>query len=249
MEIRYKKVGKRLMYTNDEFFTNEGYKIKIIEYLKNSDYVVQFEDGGIVTAHGSSIKKGGVKNPNHFSVYGKGFIGYGKYETSYMKEPTIVYIYWKSMLSRCYSSTCLKTQRLYRDCSVVVEWHNFQNFAAWFEENYNPETMQGWHLDKDILIKGNKIYSPETCCFVPREINNLYRVAKSNSTLPIGVRENRSKFIATLNRNYLGTFDNAQLASCCYENAKQACVKELAEKWKFFISKEVYKSMHNYLVC
>lgn len=64
--------------------------------------------------------------------------------------------------------------------------------------------MVGWALDKDILVKGNKIYSPETCCFVPQEINNLFTKRKScRGTLPIGVKyiKENKKFSASFSRN------------------------------------------------
>jgi hypothetical protein len=93
---------------------------------------------------------------------GTGFVGVGKYKTSIKQKPTKMYSVWKSMLRR------------YKDCSVDSQWCNFQVFAKWHEKNYNPETMKGWHLDKDILVKGNKIYSPKTCCFVPFQINSLF---------------------------------------------------------------------------
>ena len=32
---------------------------------------------------------------------------------------------------------------------------------------------EGLHLDKDILIPGNKIYGPNACMFIPQDINKL----------------------------------------------------------------------------
>ena len=64
--------------------------------------------------------------------------------------------------------------------------------------------MEGWQLDKDILIKGNKIYSPDTCCFVPSEINNLFvGCNKSRGSLPIGVTFNKrlKRYVAQISKN------------------------------------------------
>ena len=82
------------------------------------------------------------------------------------------------MLERCYSQKTQEKHTTYKECSVSEEWYNFQNFAEWMDKNYNYETMQKWHLDKDILFKGNKIYSPERCAFVPQEINVLFLPVK-----------------------------------------------------------------------
>ena len=65
------------------------------------------------------------------------------------------------------------------DCSVYEGWHNFQNFAKWYEDNYYEIEEEQMHLDKDILVKGNKVYSPDTCVFVPETINGLF--VKSNA--------------------------------------------------------------------
>ena len=108
-----------------------------------------------------------IKNPYHPAVYGIGYIGEGE------GEKGRVYNIWKKVLQRCYSKEYHIKKPTYIGCSVVKEWLNFQNFAKWYKKNYKPETMEGWHLDKDILVKGNKIYSPETCCFVPADINSL----------------------------------------------------------------------------
>lgn len=77
-----------------------------------------------------------------------------------------VVIVWRDMLQRCYDSNFVENNHTYTGCSVCDEWLYLSNFKKWFEENY----VEGYQLDKDILVKGNKVYSPETCCFVPREI-------------------------------------------------------------------------------
>ena len=159
------------------------------------------------------------------------------------------------MFFRCYDTKNIKRYPTYQDVSVCEEWHNYQNFAKWFEENYNPEVMEGWHLDKDIIVKGNKIYSPETCCFVPSDIN--YLITKANSIrgdYPIGVKFNkkRNKFYAILtkyNKPFLvGTYTTAEEAFYAYKEAKEAHIKEVADKWKEQITDKVYKSLINYKI-
>lgn len=78
------------------------------------------------------------------------------------------------MLNRCCSGKLHKRESTYINCKVCDEWLNFQNFSEWFKNNYYEVEGQRMELDKDILNKGNKIYSPNTCIFVPHNINNLF---------------------------------------------------------------------------
>ena len=114
--------------------------------------------------------------------------------------------------------------------------------------------MNGWELDKDILIKGNKIYSPETCAFVPAEINGIF--TKTNSkrgVYPIGVslhKEGRfqAKVLKNKKQAYIGLFDTPEEAFQAYKKAKEEYIKEVADKWKDKIDPRVYEAMYNYQV-
>lgn len=86
---------------------------------------------------------------------------------------------WRGMLRRGYSEECKTKHKTYRECVVCQEWHLFSTFKEWFDKHY----VEGWHLDKDILVKENKVYSPETCCFVPSEINALFRCNVKEETI------------------------------------------------------------------
>ena len=113
--------------------------------------------------------------------------------------------------------------------------------------------MQGWHLDKDILIKGNKIYSPETCCFVPQEVNILFiKNSKRREGLPIGVYKQKNSFVAHLSKGkeqiYLGSFSTIEECFQAYKIAKEEYIKEMADKWKPLIHLKVYEAMYNYKV-
>ena len=157
------------------------------------------------------------------------------------------------MIKRCYNKKATEKEPTYIGCAVDERWHNFQNFAEWYDENYNPETMKEWHLDKDILIKRNKIYSHETCCFVPQEINLLF--VKSNNTrgkYPIGVYKENRKFITQVRingkREIVGSFNTPEQAFQAYKTAKEQYIKEVADKWKDKIDPRVYNAMYNYKV-
>ena len=98
-------------------------------------------------------------------TFGVGVTGQGEYSHLVRKingKHTKVYSVWHDMLGRCYNKKYQEKKPTYIGCTVCEEWHNFQNFAKWYEENYYEVNNEEMALDKDILIKGNKIYSPQT---------------------------------------------------------------------------------------
>lgn len=185
-------------------------------------------------------------------VHNIGYIGQGSHSSSKDGKHTKTYTQWKGMLNRCYSEKFQERYPTYKDCTVDPLWHNFQNFATWFDENYKLH-MQGWHLDKDILVKGNTVYSPETCGFVPTEINNIVITHKTKrGELPIGVRFRCGSYAVGINKGktteYLGTFKTKEEAFKAYKIAKEIWIKELANRWKDKITIEIYNTLINYNV-
>ena len=233
----------------EKYVTNEGYEVEIISCSHNSNCTVKFLYNSYIkySIDFANVKRGELKNPYHPSVYGIGFIGEGSYKTIENYIMTAHYKKWIGVLKRAYTNT-----KYYKDVTVCEEWHNFQNFAEWFEENYNPETMQGWQLDKDILIKGNKIYSPETCCFVPAEINSLFtRTNSKRGKYPIGVCMNKSngRFLAILKaKKFSKSYNTPEEAFQAYKIEKEKYIKEVADKWKPLIKQDIYEAMYNYKV-
>lgn len=229
----------------EQFITNLCGLCYVINYKGKSLYSVIFEDGTIVeNVKLSTLKLGQVKNPNTPLIHNKGYFGVGNHKAKCKK-----YSLWSSVLNRCYSKEFHKKEVTYIDCSISEKWCNYQNFGDWFEENY----IEGWHLDKDILFKGNKVYSPETCCFVPQEINNLFISRKNNrGDLPIGVRHQKFGYVARINKYkksiYLGTFATAKLAFEAYKITKEDYIKELANKYKEQLTNKVFNKLMTYKV-
>jgi hypothetical protein len=231
--------------------SKQGYKLVIKEYRSNSDCdILIFENSIIKNATYQNFKSGLIKNPYHPSVCGVGYLGEGKYIKSISGKVSLAYAKWSSMLSRCYTKKFISRYPTYINCSVDERWHNFQIFAEWFEENYR----EGFELDKDILVKGNKVYSPETCCFVPAEVNTI--LVKNDSRrgeLPIGVSKNGTKFQAhitasTSRPTSLGTYNTVNEAFSAYKNKKEEHIKNIANKWSSSIEEDVYKALINYQV-
>lgn len=165
------------------------------------------------------------------------------------------YYMWHRMIQRCYDEKSQRKWHTYIECTVCEEWKKFSNFQTWYNDPENGY-IDGYQLDKDILLKGNKIYSPDTCCFVPSEINVLF--TKSNlkrGDLPIGVQHYahnrfRSYFKCGGKVTYLGVFDKVEDAFCAYKKAKEGYIKEIANRYydKKLITQKVYEALMNYEV-
>lgn len=234
----------------EKFITNEGYEVEIVEYFRNDNCSIKFTYNNLIIKNIKYIclLRKNIKNPLHLSVCNIGYLGVKEenYDANIEKK---IYSVWNCMLQRCYNTDNIDNRKTYKEIVVCKEWHNFQNFIKWCINNYNFETIQGWHLDKDILIKGNKVYSPKTCCFVPNEINALFTKRDSKrGKHPIGVSKDYGKFKATLRKTNLGRFDTPEEAFQAYKTAKEEYIKEVADKWKDLINPRVYQAMYNYQV-
>lgn len=160
-----------------------------------------------------------------------------------------LYSVWFYMVERCYNPKRHITMPTYICCEVCDEWKQLSNFKMWFDEHY----VAGWELDKDILVKGNKVYSPETCCFVPLEINVLLtKTDRKRGDLPIGVHRQKKSYISQLSKGktnaYLGSFATPKEAFDAYKTAKEAYIKEVADRWKDQLEPRVYEALYNYKV-
>jgi hypothetical protein len=141
-------------------YNTYGSKMTIIKYDKEKSKIpmaiVEFENGYTTDVQYGQFKRGYVLFPYDKTVLKVGFIGEGKYKPSINQTNTIEYMYWEAMLRRCYSDKYHQRQPSYKDCRVCNEWHCFQNFAEWFNNNWYEVEGQRMHIDKDILVKGNK---------------------------------------------------------------------------------------------
>lgn len=203
------------------------------------------------TTCGRTEQGGGLHIKKRKPLYGVGINDY-IYPISKHGVQDVAYMSWKTMLGRCYGKKNIGTK--YEKCTVCDDWLYFSNFKRWFDENH----VDGYHLDKDILVKGNTVYSPQLCCFVPPEINTL--ITKHDATrgdLPIGVsfKKGRGKhYRAVLRKNikyvHLGVFDTPIQAFVAYKQAKERYVKKVAQEYynKGLIKENVYNALMNYKV-
>lgn len=237
------------------FSTNGGCDAKVLRYDGSERVLIEFQDEHkhqklTSTTH---IRSGSVKNPYQPNVQGVGYVGVGKHQASIGTKRTPEYELWSRMMQRCYDKSYEVRRPTYRDCTVCDEWHNFQVFAEWLvnQEFY----IEGNELDKDLLVTGNKLYSPEFCRFVPRRLNTiLTNCTKPKGDYPLGVTFNKRerKFFVQMWMDRksvsLGYFLNVDDAKNAYVTAKEAYVKKEAERLKDKMDNDVYSSLMSWTV-
>lgn len=233
-------------------FTNKyGETCWVEEVVSAKEVKVRFDNGYISSYQKNSLEIGVFKTPYSKSVANVGYIGEGKYAHSRMTLDDN-YLLWHNMLCRCYCDSRLKSAPHYNNTVVCEEWYNFQEFSKWFfsvDERLNfDEKGRKFVLDKDLL--GDKTYSPETCCFVPAEINSFLTGRKScrgNLMKGVSMQSGRYKSMCQ-GVGFLGYFDTELEAFNAYKEAKENRAKELAEKWRGQIITRAYKALMKYKV-
>ena len=248
-DVNYKDcVGKVCKSLNSGDF-------KIVKCNDSKNVEIQFLKTGYETVTRlDCIKIGKVKDRYLPSVYSVGILG-SKYPSKVNGRNTKEYDLWYSMLQRCYSDKSKKKRPTYEGCEVSNKFKSYEYFYEWCH-NQIGFGVEGWHLDKDLLVKGNKVYSEDSCVFLPSEINMvLVKHTPSRGKHPIGVSwYSKSKtFIAQVNKNKgkpenLGYFNTEIEAFNAYKQAKESFIKEQAEKWKGQIDERAYEALMKYEV-
>lgn len=237
-------------------YNKHNKKMIIIDYKNANEITILFPDDNYKTITSyQAFKKREVANPFDKTIFNVGFLGVGDYKTYENNNFTKEYLDWKKIMRRGYDIKQNNDFPTYKDVFVCEDWHNFQEFAKWHKQNYYEVSNEQMHLDKDILCKGNKIYSPDNCCFVPARINGL--LLKSNKTrgrYPIGVcfHKNIKKFSSLCNDGHkqihLGYYNSPDEAFYVYKNYKEKLIKQVAEQYKDNIPNKLYEALINYKV-
>ncbi len=229
---------------------------EVIQIKTYKKMKVRFIDTGFETwAQGGQIKDGRISDKLSPTVYGIGILGL-------INEPVVgvkSYKIWHAMLQRCYSekATTRQRSRTYNDVSVCEEWLLYTNFKDWFDIHY----IEGYCLDKDLAILGCREYNPNSCSFIPNDINCLLlRSDKNRGDFPLGVHldTESGKFAAQisikldgkLKRKWLGYHSTPSAAFDTYKTFKEGWVKVVAKKSYALgeIPENVYKNLMNYTV-
>ena len=263
------KKTDRLGETN---ISNEGCIMKIVEYNDTGDIVVEFQDEHKYRVHTQyrNFKNGKCKNPYFPSVFGYGYLGIdrngnvpkikelkdGKYVTTWEANK------WGSMLQRCFDNKYKEKHPTYKDVICCSRWLCFANFLEDLEvlkQEYNWSGGEKLNLDKDILHKGNKVYSLENCVLVPDYINNLFikRDAKRGDyAIGVNYHKRAKKYEAKCHINgkkiSLGYYNTIEQAFNTYKQAKENEIKRVANDCisKGYISKDnrLYNAMISYKI-
>jgi len=195
--------------------TNSFGDVLIIKYLTSFNVEIEFINTSSRTVTTAAmIRKGSVRDKFSPAVCGFGYVGVGNYKPRVNGRDSNAYIVWHDMIVRCYSQNKLLKSPTYKGCTVCDEWRNFQSFAKWFSVNY----IKGYQIDKDMIVSGNKVYSPATCLFISRAENMAiararYYVVKSPAGEIVEVF-NMRKFCIKNNLN------PSYMASVCKGNKK-----------------------------
>ena len=254
-------MGKVINRTGEEGYNSFGSKMIIKEYRKYMDIDVYFPEYNWTFEHVkyNNFEKGEIKCPYEPRLYGVGYLGEGRYKAKENGKNTDEYIIWYSMLKRCYDPEFHKKYSTYIDCKVENNWLNFQNAAEWIENNYYEVPGERMCLDKDILYKGNKIYSRDKCIFVPNRINSLFtKCDNARGKNPVGVHPTSSgNYQVMCSNGYgknipLGTYLTKEEAFNVYKEYKENVIKEVIDSYEGIILEPYYSklktAMYNYKV-
>ena len=247
--------------TGEEGYNKFGSKMIIKEHKSSKDIDIYFPEYNWVFKHAiySNFKKGEIKCPYERRCYGKGYLGEGKYNMSENGKNTYKYNIWRDMLRRCYDPKYQERYPTYKGCGVEEYLLNFQHMGEWIENNYYEVPGERMCLDKDILCKGNKVYSRETCIFVPERINSLFvKSDKARGKDPIGVYQlPNGNYQVKCSDGYgkqipLGTYSTKEEAFQVYKNYKEKVIKEVIDSYEGIIPEPHYTrlktAMYNYKV-
>ena len=254
MAVRRDRIG-------EEGYNKFGSKMIIKEYREYMDINIYFPEYNWIFKHTryDVFKKGNIKCPYEPRYYGVGYLGEGNYKMSENGKLHRYYIIWHNMLKRCYDPKYQEKHPSYKGCKVEDHWLNFQNMGKWIDENYYKVPGEQMCLDKDILYKGNKVYSRDTCIFVPQRINTLFiKCDKARGDCPIGMCLNSSGSYEVGCSNgygkqiYLGAYSTKEEAFRVYKEYKEKVIKEVINSYEGKIPEPHYSrlktAMYNYEV-
>lgn len=233
---------------------NFGNKATVIDYIDSRNVYIEFENGYKSKCIWCAFVKGSFISPYCKTVFGVGYLGEGKYLTT-----DRWYTFWTGFIQRVHYKKH-KSREHYKSVLINKDWYNYQNFAKWADENYYEIPNHQMQIDKDILFKNNKEYSPDKCIFVPQIINVLFTKSdKARGVLPIGVywfKEGNNyraqcSYVdnnGELKNKYLGGHSNPYDAYLAYKKFKESHIKEIADRYKDYIPDKLYKALYEYKV-
>ncbi len=232
-------------------YPNKYGSFKVLEYKSKKDVTVQFiNTGAIKRTNSAACLSGIVKDKYHPTVVGVGSIGNttssvnGKVKNSYHT--------WRGMLRRCYQDD--GTAKTYYDIvSVCRDWWCYETYEKWYDKNHRD----GFEVDKDFTVLDCKVYSPDTCCFIPNKINAIlgkktYNTVRKYKDLPTGVsyhvrdeKYTSQCFDGTKLQHY-GYHSTPESAFLAYKPNKEFYIRRAAQE--YFDSGDINETIYNNLM-
>ena len=241
------------MESQKKYQNKEGEFYKITQVLPKGRCQITFDDGTIIysSKYRAVVEGIGVPNPMRRNSFGVGYRGIGKYKGKIKAR-----YYWRGVLTRCFCPKWKSTHKTYDDCSISEDWENYQNFCEWVTKQKFYGSLD-YNIDKDLIIKGNKLYSEDTCLLVPSQVNKLIIKPKQfNNNLPVGVSTRgdlANKFMSRHSRiitgekvAYLGLYDTPEEAFYHYKVSKESYIKQVALLYRDKVDNKTFEALMNY---
>jgi hypothetical protein len=222
-------------------------EVEILEFIDHKNILVRaipskkVAEGPAYWTDNSHLGRGKSTTPFCRTLYGKGYRGIGKYRP---RNKTKVHSNWSNMLKRCYNAKFHRNNPTYVSVEVCDDWHNYQNFAEWHHSNY----VEGWELDKDLKSRAGKVYSPETCLYLPPSIHACLKMESTRKrsfagvALPYGVgfckQTQRYSVSYGTQGGWGGRFDTPEEAFDRYLELRHSRIKEVVDQHRDVLDEE-----------
>lgn len=244
--------NKRLEYEGKRYLSNNCGYFTIAQYINTSKVLIRFEETGYEKwTSVVNIKSGMIRDPMLPSVFGVGIFG-DTYPSKENGKTVKQYMTWYGILQMAYD----EKQKILNPCNIGVtvseEFQHYTKFYEWCDKQIGFG-VEGWVIDKDLLLKGNKEYSNEKCVFLPLEINSALTTTKAKrGDYPIGITKRYSTYNVNITKHnklvWLGAFQTIEEAFHKYKTEKEKHLKELAEYYKDQLDPRAYKALLAYEV-
>lgn len=231
----------------EEKLSAYGYRMKPLKYTDELHIEVKFEDGHTVIVPLFQFVKGTVRNPNYRVLYNRGYIG--EFNNVFEDVNPSIHCYWKQMFDNCYLiSNAIQDSRVIME-NVSRDWYSYQNFAAWFKENYYDIPGEEMVISNKIVSDRCNEYSRDTTIFVPKSIVRLIDCANPKSSgHKTYVTENVIGYFASLpgSNTLSGPFRTEFSANMCLMMQVKDEIAKIADKYKQYLPCTVYSALMNY---
>ena len=239
----------KLLEEGKTYVTNNFGEVVVEKYESASRVHVRFKNtGNVVITCMSTLRSRSLKDKQAPSILGFGIVGEDIPSKGGVQDKA--YGAWHGILARCLNPKTKAKQPTYADCKVHEDWQYYQNFKEWFY-NQVGSGLEGYQVDKDLLVRGNLLYSADTCCLIPRDLNTyLASLPVYGCTTCIDFKVNVCQYAVEVTHEgckyHLGYFNTYKQAFMELKTFKEQKLREFAEKYKGLVSDHVRERLLTY---